>query len=89
MYLHLGSDTVITYDRVVAVFDIDKTTVSRITKDYLTSVEKRGKIIDISSDIPKSFVICSDGKNNQTIFITQISPQTLLKRSERKYSDML
>lgn len=85
MYLHLGSDTVIMDDSVVAVFDIDKATVSMITRDYLSSAEKKEEILDISSDIPKSFVLCVNKKNEQSVYITQISPQTILRRSERNY----
>jgi len=90
MYLHLGSDTAIRYEDVVAVCDMDKATVSRITKEFLARAEKNGETIDISTDLPKSFVVCtSGGRKNQRIYITQISSQTLYKRSERNYDDTL
>ena len=36
MYLHLGSSVVIRQRDVVGIFDLDNTTSSRITRDFLT-----------------------------------------------------
>lgn len=88
MYLHLGSDIVIAFDNVVAVCDIDKTTVSKDTKDFLSSAEKKGEATNLSTDLPKSFVVCSKRKK-QNVYITQISPQTLFKRSEQNRGDTI
>mgnify|MGYP001024315784 CR=1 FL=1 len=86
MYLHLGSDFVITFDNIVAVCDIDRATVSKDTKDFLSSAEKKGELTNLSTDLPKSFVVCSKSKK-QNVFITQISPQTLLKRTVQNRGD--
>ena len=78
MYLHLGQNTVITHDEILGIFDIDGTTVSKKTRDFLTKAEKEGKVKYVSTDLPKSFIVCKDG----TVYISQISPATLLKRVE-------
>ena len=36
MYLHLGGQVVVPYDSVIGIFDIDNTTLSKHTRNYLT-----------------------------------------------------
>lgn len=80
MYLHLGQNTVIRSDSVVGIFDLDTATVSKRTRDYLNRAEKEGRVINISDDLPKSFIVCFEN-NKQTIYLSQISTGTLLKRA--------
>ena len=79
MYLHLGQDTVITSDKIIGIFDIDKCTVSKKTRDYLAVAEKSGSVVNVSFELPKSFVVCSEGDKIK-VYITQISSKTLIKR---------
>lgn len=76
MYLHLGQSTVVRTDEIVGIFDIDNTTVSKKTRDYLSDAEKEGRVIYVSAELPKSFIVCKD----KTVYISQISSATLLKR---------
>lgn len=81
MFLHLGEETVITTDEIIGIFDMDNTTVSKITRDYLSSMQKNKKIIDVSYDLPKSFILCKNKETGEDIvYISPISTQTLLKR---------
>lgn len=78
MYLHLGQDTVITTETVIGIFDMDECTVSKKTRDYLTAAEKRGRVVNVSFELPKSFVVCE--KNGKiTVYISQLSSKTLIK----------
>lgn len=81
MYLHLGQDTVITSDKIIGIFDIDKCTVSKKTRDYLAVAEKNGSVVNVSFELPKSFVVCCDGDEIK-VYITQISSKTLIKRTQ-------
>ena len=75
MYLHLGQDTVITTETVIGIFDMDECTVSKKTGDYLTAAEKRGRVVNVSFELPKSFVVCE--KNGKiTVYISQLSSKT-------------
>ncbi|MDP4152111.1 MAG: DUF370 domain-containing protein [Bacillota bacterium] len=86
MYLHLGQDVVVKEDTIVGIFDIENTTTSRLTRDFLKLAEKNDSVINVVTDIPKSFVVCN--KNNKTvIYLTQVSPSTLLKRAEGQLLD--
>ncbi|MGI5965926.1 MULTISPECIES: extracellular matrix regulator RemB [Anaerotruncus] len=81
MYLHLGQDTVIRTDDIVGIFDLENTTISRNTKDFLSRAEKSGQVVNVSYELPKSFVICAQGRRDPTVYITQISSTTLKKRA--------
>ncbi len=82
MYLHLGQDVVVSKKSVVGIFDLETTTVSRISRDFLAASQKRGEVVNISEELPKSYIICR--KNGKTIlYISQISSATLLRRMRR------
>lgn len=81
MFLHLGENTVISSSEIIGIFDMDNTTVSKATRDYLSKMQKYKKIIDVSLDLPKSFVLCKDRDSGENVvYISPISTQTLLKR---------
>ena len=84
MYLHLGQSTVITTKELIGIFDMDNTTVMKSTRDYLSKSEKDGHVVNVSYELPKSFIVCSDGHNSKKVYISQISPSTLLKRAKSK-----
>lgn len=88
MYLHLGQDTMVRMDHIVGIFDLDNCTVSKITRDYLAKAEKHGRVVNVSMELPKTFVVCSDptsakrgNKEEITVYISQISAATLRKRT--------
>lgn len=81
MYLHLGKGTVVNTAEIVAIFDLDITSQSHLTRKYLSMAEKSGQVVNASEDIPKSFVVCErDGR--RTLYLSQMSSATLLKRAE-------
>ncbi len=89
MYLHLGKDTVIKESDIIGIFDLDTSTVSRHTRKYLNIAEKKKETVTVSYELPKSFVVCAKPKSkNKKIYISQISPFTLLKRSENVFAEI-
>ncbi|MGI6014457.1 MAG: extracellular matrix regulator RemB [Oscillospiraceae bacterium] len=82
MYLHLGKNTLVQIERIVAIFDLDNSSQSYFTRDYLRRAEQNGRVINISEDLPKSFVVCLDSDGMQIVYLSQLSSATLLKRSE-------
>ena len=79
MYLHLGQDTVINSESIIAMFDIDACTVSKKTRDFLTQAEKSGSVVNVSYELPKSFVVCKS-RGKTLVYITQLSTKTLSNR---------
>lgn len=86
MFLHLGQYTVVKTDEIVGIFDIDNTTVSKHTRKYLSEAEKQGKVVNVSYELPKSFVVCNKN-GNEKVYISQLSPTTLIKRFSTKSLD--
>ncbi len=82
MYLHLGSSVVIHQDDILGVFDLDNTTASRITRDFLSRAEREGRVISAGDDLPKSFLLCRDRQGKTTIYLSQLATATLLRRME-------
>ncbi|MFI3207060.1 MAG: DUF370 domain-containing protein [Clostridia bacterium] len=79
MYLHLGEDTTIRTKDIIAIFDLDNASRSPITKEYFKKIQKENKVINVSYELPKSFVVCIE-KDKEIVYISQLSPITLLKR---------
>ena len=44
MYLHLGSDISVSLDSVVAIMDLDNTSTSGITQEYLKNINQRKEL---------------------------------------------
>lgn len=81
MYLHLGQNTVVRTDKIVGVFDMDNSTVSKHTKKFLAKAQKENRVVNVSMELPKSFVVCEEA-GKQTVYISQIAPSTLLRRAK-------
>jgi c-di-AMP phosphodiesterase-like protein len=79
MYLHLGENTVVRTENIVGIFDLDNTSTSKWTNKYLSNATKSGRVINVSMELPKSFVVCKENKEIK-VYISQISSTTLVKR---------
>lgn len=82
MYLHLGEETAIRSEGIIGIFDIENTSVSKHTKEFLAYAGKSGQVKNVSYDMPKSFIICSENRSSKksTVYISPISAATLKKR---------
>lgn len=81
MYIHLGQGTVVRSEEVVGIFDIESSTVSKHTRKFLNGAEKRGEVITVSYEMPKSFAVCKKKGERQRVYISQLASSTLFKRS--------
>lgn len=76
MYLHAGADTVIRTRSIVAVFDLDYASQNKDTLEFLRLAEKEGRLINVTEQLPKAFILTNDGN----VYLTQLSSQTLAGR---------
>ena len=77
MYLHLGQGTVIKTSDLIGLFDLDNSTVSKKTRDFLNATD----------DLPKTFAVTAPkNSKKQTVYISQISTVTLEKRSKKGFT---
>ena len=81
MYLHLGQETVVRLREVVGIFDMENATISKYTRQFLADAETGGRVCNVTMELPKSFVVCVDRDGTETVYISQISSATLLKRA--------
>lgn len=81
MYIHIGGTTVLRTENIIGIFDLDNTTISARTRNYLNRAEREGRVIIVAEDLPKSFVV-TEKCGEQKIYLSQLSTQTLLKRTD-------
>lgn len=81
MYLHIGKEMLLKTDDIIGIFDLDTATISKSTRDYLAKAEKSGDVINVTTELPKSFIVCREKDGKRKIYISQISSSTLNKRS--------
>ena len=74
MYITLG-DSVLSDRDVVGVFDMDATTVSVRTRDFLKMAQDGGRVVNTSYELPKAFVVTKD-----KVYITQYNAGTVSSR---------
>lgn len=79
MYLHIGGDTIVDINKIIGIFDMDNTTVSRLGRGFLPKAEKDGIIINATEDLPKSYVV-TQHSGEKRIYISSVSSQVLSKR---------
>ncbi len=83
MYIHIGGNKVLNTRDIVGIFDLDNSTLSYRTRDFLAKAQKEGRIINVSQDLPKSFIICRENGEHK-IYICQFSPMTIIKRTDKR-----
>ncbi len=81
MYIHLGNNTMLPTNEIIGIFDLENASVSKRTRQFLTKAEKEGRVITISYDLPRSFVVAGRTAKDIKVYISQISSSTLLKRT--------
>ncbi len=60
MYLHIGENKVVRKQDIVAIFDMDSSTVSSVTKKYLSNAQKENKVKSLGFDLPRTFIVMRD-----------------------------
>lgn len=78
MYLSIGNDLAVRESSIIGIFDMDNTSTSARTRDFLAKAEKQGRVIPCD-DLPKSFIITAEYGLNR-VHLTALSTQTLEKR---------
>ena len=79
MYLLISQDKAITTDGILGIFDLDNTTVSKASREYINYAEKSGESETVSFDLPKSFIVKVTG-GKRKVYISPLSTSTVFKR---------
>ena len=81
MYLHAGNNKIIREKDIIGIFDADNSTISSITRKFLSDAEKESLVISAKDEIPKSFILYKENGKYMICF-SQISTSALLGRAE-------
>ena len=79
MYVAFGKEKLVFSKDIVAIFDLDITSQSYLTRKFLREAEKAGNVENAAEDIPKSFVVCKE-KTRNVVYLSQMATATLAKR---------
>jgi len=83
MYLHLGQNEIVPFRRIIGVFDLDKCSYEKRTRDYLAAAEKEGVVLDAcGGSLPRTFVVCDHPYHEQIVYLSQFSSSALQRRAE-------
>ena len=78
MYLNIGNDMAVRDRNIIGIFDMDNTSTSKRTREFLSKAEKNGEVVPCD-DLPKSFVLTAEYGLDR-IYLTALSAATLEKR---------
>ena len=78
MYLNIGNDMAVRDRSIIGIFDLDNTSTSKRTREFLEKSEKDGEVVPCD-DLPKSFVLTAEYGLNR-VYLTALSSATLEKR---------
>ena len=82
MYLSIGNDMAVRDSAIIGIFDLDNTSTSKKTREFLEKSEKEGDVVPCD-DLPKSFVLITEYGFTR-VRLTSLSAATLEKRLEHR-----
>ena len=83
MYIPIGSDMSIRDETIIGIFDLDSTTCSKHTRNFLKQAEEAGQVVTVTDELPKAFVLTREFTMDR-VYLTQFSAATIEKRSRRR-----
>ena len=78
MYLNIGGDFAVREKSIIGIFDLDNTTTSKRTREFLEAAEKDGQVVPCD-ELPKSFILTAE-YGIPRVYLTEYNAATLEKR---------
>ena len=78
MYLSIGNDMAVRDSSIIGIFDLDNTTTSRRTREFLDKAETEGQVVPCD-DLPTSFILTAEYGLDR-VYLTGLTTATLEKR---------
>ena len=75
MYIHIGNNKVVRETEILGVFDLDSSTVSINTRNYLSNAQKEKRVITLGYELPKSFIILK----NKEVYLSPLNTSSIIK----------
>lgn len=84
MYIHIGADHMVRSKDIIGIFNIERTTVSSYTREYLNMAALRRSEVSCTHDLPRSFVVTFDKKDlSEKVYISRVSAATIADRAKK------
>lgn len=80
MYLNAGNEEILKKN-IIGIFDLDTSTVSKKTRDFLARAEKEGEVTLLTYDLPRSFIVTLEN-GAQKVYLCSYSTATLSDRTK-------
>jgi hypothetical protein len=80
MLVHIGNEISIKSSDVVGIFDMENTSTGSITREFLNHASETLKVVNVSYNMPKSYILCVSSKGSRILYITNVSVNTLKAR---------
>ena len=81
MYIDIGGDMAVRDSSILGIFDLDGTSLSKKTMEFLESAEREGELINVTVDIPKTFLLTQEYGMDR-VYFTHLSAATIEKRTK-------
>ena len=75
MYVHIGNNKMVRDTDILGVFDLDSSTVSINTRNYLKNAQAEKRVKTLGYELPKSFIIL---KNNE-VYLSPFNTSSIIK----------
>ena len=82
MYLSIGNDMAVRESSLIGIFDLDNTTTSRRTREFLEAAEKEGQVVPCD-ELPKAFLLTAE-YGLPRVYLTALNSRTLERRLQDK-----
>ena len=78
MYLSIGNDMAVRDTSIIGIFDMDNTSTSKRTRQFLERAEQEGNVVPCD-DLPKAYVLTME-YGFQRVHLSSLNTATLEKR---------
>ena len=78
MYLPIGNDMSVRESSIIGIFDMDNTSTSKRTRQFLSMAQQEGAIVSCD-DLPKSYIVTTQYGMTR-VYESTLSTATLEKR---------
>jgi hypothetical protein len=78
--MHIGQNYVIATNTLVGIFDLDNTTRSQITLDFLKRAEESGDLVNVAEGVPRAFIVTGK-KGFEKVYLAHLAAAALHDRS--------
>ncbi len=75
MYIHIGNNKMVRDTDILGVFDLDSSTVSISSRNYLSNAQKEKRVITLGYELPKSFIILK----NKEVYLSPLNTSSIVK----------